>query len=304
MVPKVDRATLGPAYWPHEPELEWCPPGHGDIYPALVTSGMLASLLDAGYEYAFTSNADNLSSAIDPAILGYFVAEQLPFMMEVANRSAADIKSGHPARRPNGWLLLRESAQTPPEDLATFQDAERHRYVNTNNLWINLRSLADLLARNDNVLDLPLIRNSKTVDPRDPASPPVYQLETAMGAAIALFEGAGALRVPRTRFAPVKTTNDLLAVRSDAYLLTDDWRVALHPARRGDPPVVELDPRFYRLLDDFDARFPYGPPSLIECERLTVRGDVRFGAGVVCKGVVEIVNNASQRMEVDGVFND
>ncbi len=124
-----------------------------------------------------------------------------------------------------------------------------------------------------------MIRNSKTLDPRDPSSPKVYQLETAMGAAIASFEGSGALRVPRTRFAPVKTCDDLLGVRSDAFVLTEDWRVVLRPARRYGVPVISLDPKYYKLIDQMEARFPYGPPSLIECERLTVKGDVRFGRG-------------------------
>jgi UTP--glucose-1-phosphate uridylyltransferase len=296
MVPKVDAATLGPAYWPQQPDLEWCPPGHGDIYPALATSGALDMLLRAGYEFVFTSNADNLGAAINPTILGFFVANRLPFMMEVADRTEADQKGGHLARRKDERFVLRETAQCPPEDIGAFQDVTRHRYFNTNNLWINLHALANLMAESDGVLDLPTIQNRKTVDPRDPTSPQVIQLETAMGAAIELFEGAGALRVPRGRFAPVKSTNDLLAVRSDAYLLTEDWRVVLDPRRNGVPPVVDLDPRYYRLIDDFEARFPHGAPSLVACDRLTVRGDVAFGSGVVCEGEVEAVNTAQEQV--------
>ena len=122
-----------------------------------------------------------------------------------------------------------------------------------------------------------MIVNRKPVDPSDPSTPEVIQLESAMGAAIGVFEGARALRVPRRRFAPVKTTDDLLAVRSDAYVLIEEAYVELARRRAGRPPVVELDPRFYKLLPDFEARFPAGPPSLVACERLRVVGDVRFG---------------------------
>lgn len=66
-----------------------------------------------------------------------------------------------------------------------------------------------------------MIKNKKTVDPKDDASTKVYQLETAMGAAIECFKGATAIVVPRTRFAPVKKCNDLLLLRSDAYIVTD-----------------------------------------------------------------------------------
>lgn len=302
-VPKVFLADLTPAVWPQDPELEWCPPGHGDIYTALITSGMLQTLLDNGYETVFVSNADNLGAELDPLVLGYFVRERLPFMMEVADRTPVDRKGGHLARRKSdGRLILRESAQCPDADIDAFQDIARHKYFNTNNLWINLPALRDLLDARDGVLGLPMIRNTKTVDPRDPSTPKVAQLETAMGAAISSFDRAGALRVPRTRFAPVKTTDDLLGVRSDAYVLTDDWQVVLSPKRPvAGPPVISLDPQYYKLIDEMERRFPYGPPSLLECERLTVKGDVRFGPGVVCRGVAEIINDRAEQIETSDI---
>jgi len=301
--PKVVQADLTPVIWPANPDLEWCPPGHGDIYPALLTSGMLPRLLEAGYRYAFVSNADNLGAVLDPAILGYFVTERLPFLMEVTERTAADRKGGHLARsRADGRLILRESAQCPPADMDAFQDIGKHRYFNTNNLWLDLQALAAILAARDGILGLPMIRNAKPVDPCDAQSTPVYQLETAMGAAIELFPGAGAARVPRTRFAPVKTNDDLLAIRSDAYVLTDDWRIVRNPARRlPGAPIVKLDPRFYRLISDLEARFPYGPPSLLACEQLTIQGDVRFGRDVVCRGAVTVRNaGLGQTIIADG----
>ena len=152
-----------------------------------------------------------------------------------------------------------------------------------------------MLAERDNVLGLPMIVNRKTVDPGDPSSPPVDQLETAMGAAISVFEGARALRVPRERFAPVKTTNDLLALRSDAYGLTPDFHVALSPRRGGRAPLVDLDPEHFKLIDDFEERFGAGPPSLVECDRFVVEGDVSFGADVVARG--EVVVRGPGRVE-------
>jgi UTP--glucose-1-phosphate uridylyltransferase len=298
-IPKITQADLSPAAWPPNPDLEWCPPGHGDLYTALITSGMLDALLEAGYEYAFASNADNLGAVIDLAILGYFTQNRLPFMMEVADRTEADKKGGHLAQLPNGQLILRESAQCPAADMDAFQDVSRHKYFNTNNLWLNLTTLKEVLVAKDNVLGLPMIRNSKTVDPRDSASTPVYQLETAMGSAIAVFEGAGAIRVPRTRFAPVKTTSDLLAVRSDAYTLTGDYRVVPNPARKLGQVVVDLDSAYYKLVDDMEARFPYGAPSLLACERLTIKGDIHFGRSVTLKGEVSLVNESGQPATVD-----
>ena len=133
-----------------------------------------------------------------------------------------------------------------------------------------------------------MIRNRKTVDPSDPSSPAVFQLETAMGAAIGVFEGARAVLVPRGRFIPVKTTDDLLGLRSDAYLLDDRRNVVVSPERTRGPLFVDLDPEFYKLLPGFEERFAQGPPSLVDCERFTVRGDVEFGSGVVGRGRVVI----------------
>jgi UTP--glucose-1-phosphate uridylyltransferase len=287
--PKLTADGLAPVTWEADPALEWCPPGHGDIYTALQTSGMLEQLLEAGYRYAFVSNIDNLGAVLDERILAWFAAEEIPFLMEVAERTEADRKGGHLARRAGGdGLVLREIAQTPDEDVDSFQDVSKWTSFNTNSLWIDLEALAALLEARDGVLELPLIVNRKTVDPGDAASPEVVQIETAMGAAIGVFDGARALRVGRDRFAPVKTTNDLLGLRSDAYCLTGEWHVAPNPARRHGSLVVDLDPRYYKLIADFDRRFRGGAPSLLECERFVVRGDVRFGGGVVAYGAVEV----------------
>ncbi len=286
--PKLRVDDLTPVEWPEDPSLEWCPPGHGDLYTALVTSGMLEDLLEQGFEYAFLANSDNLGAVLDPRILAWLRAEQIPFLMEVTDRTEADRKGGHLAkRREDGRFVLRETAQTPEEDLEALQDITRHRYVNTNNLWVDLGALDAAMRERDGVLGLPLIRNEKTVNPSDKSSPAVYQIETAMGAAIEVFEGARALRVPRTRFAPVKTTDDLLALRSDAYELTGDARVVL-AGERESAPYVALDPEYYKLLRDFEERFGAGPPSLVECNRFEVEGDVHFGAGVVARGDVVV----------------
>jgi UTP--glucose-1-phosphate uridylyltransferase len=207
----------------------------------------------------------------------------------------ADRKGGHVARRrADGQLLLRESAQTPDDDADSFRDYRRWRYYNTNNLWIDLDVLADSLEAAGGVLELPLIINRKTVDPRDDGSPPVIQLESAMGAAIGSFPGAALLLVPRTRFAPVKTTDDLLVLRSDVYAISADSSV--QPAREGDLPYVELDKRYYRLIDAFEQRFPDGPPSLREAQRLVVHGDVTFERGVVVRGAVTVDAQAPRRI--------
>jgi len=294
--PKILQGELRPVDWAQNRELEWNPPGHGDVYAALHASGMLQTLLDDGVRYGFICNSDNLGAGIDEALLGYFAEKHLPFMMEVAEKTPADIKGGHLARHRNGRLILREAAQCPKHEIAAFQDIQRYRFFNTNNIWINLEFLRDLIARR-RIIELPMIVNPKTVDPRDAQSPRVYQIETAMGSGISLFEGAAAVNVPRSRFLPVKTCNDLLAVRSDCFVYSESEGLKLNPAReaagRTEAIKIKLDSKYYGKFDLLEERFKEGEPSLVECDGLTINGDVRFEKGVVIRGAVAITNSGA-----------
>ncbi len=287
-VPKILAEDLSPASWPRDSDHEWCPPGHGDLYTALVTSGSLDALLAAGIRTAFVSNADNLGAVLDLNLLGWFVESGAPFAMEVKERTVADRKGGHLAERVGGGLTLREIAQCPDEERSEFEDIEFFKYFNTNNLWLDLVALKEALHQRDGVLGLPMIRNQKRLDPKDADSPQVYQLETAMGAAISVFDGAKAVRVPSHRFAPVKTTADLLSVWSDAYCLAEDFRVLPSEGATPEDTRIELDPEYFQHVDQLEAQLSGGAPSLKDCRSLAVSGDVRFGKDIVLRGDVRI----------------
>lgn len=296
--PKLRADDLTPVSWPADPSLEWCPPGHGDLYTALSTSGVLEALLDNGFKYASVSNSDNLGASPSPRVAAWFAASGAPYAAEVCRRTPADVKGGYlVVRKSDGRLVLRETAQTPPEDMAQADDINRHRYFHTNNLWFDLRVLKRTLDERNGVLGLRLIRNEKTVDPTDKTSPAVIQIESAMGAAVEVFDGATAIEVPRSRFLPVKTTNDLLLLRSDVYRFDD----AARPVADADPvPLVDLDPAYYKLIDDFDARFPAGAPSLVQATALRVRGDWTFGADVTVRGAVVLDETGGPARIADG----
>ena len=292
--PKVLQENFAPATWPSNPSLEWNPPGHGDVYTALYTSGMLQELLAENIRYAFISNSDNLGARMNASLLGYFAEKKIPFMMEVAVKTPSDVKGGHLAKlKKNNRFILRESAQCPESEIAAFEKIDPYRYFNTNSIWINLESLYEVFKKY-NKIQLPLILNSKTLDPRDENSPPVYQLETAMGAAISLFENAAAVRVPRSHFFPVKTCNELLAMRSDCFIFTEMKNLGLNPDRKikdaQETVKIKLDPKFYKKIDDFDKRFADGVPSLVDCSSLTIEGDVLFEKDVKINGSVTIRN--------------
>ena len=283
-VPKLVTDSLEPVEFPANPELEWCPPGHGDIYPALVGSGWLDKLLAAGVKYAFVSNSDNLGAQLDTRFLRWFAGSGAPFVMEVTRRTEADKKGGHLAtRKADGQPVLREVAQCPEADVPEFQNIEKHRYFNTNNLWIRLDALRSVLDANGGVLPLPVICNSKTVDPRDASTQKVYQLETAMGAALQCFPGARAVCVPRSRFFPVKTCSDLLLLRSDAVEIDASGAMKLAPECNGVAPVVLLDGKLYKLVESLDA---LGVPSLKHVSKLVVTQPHTFAPGEPLSGEV------------------
>eukprot|EP00550_Attheya_septentrionalis_P006652 CAMPEP_0198294146 /NCGR_PEP_ID=MMETSP1449-20131203/21071_1 /TAXON_ID=420275 /ORGANISM="Attheya septentrionalis, Strain CCMP2084" /LENGTH=1060 /DNA_ID=CAMNT_0043994017 /DNA_START=92 /DNA_END=3274 /DNA_ORIENTATION=+ len=294
-VPKLDATTLEPATCESDPSNEWCPPGHGDLYAALVGSGSLDSLLADGYKYMFVSNSDNLGATLDLKILTHFAGVDAPFMMECCERTENDKKGGHLAvRKEDGQLILRESAMCADEDEPAFQDITKHRFFNTNNLWVRLDKLKEIVDKFGGFIPLPMIKNKKTVDPKDDSSTKVVQLETAMGAAIECFEGATAIVVPRTRFAPVKKCNDLFLLRSDAYMITPDHRPVLNPACGGSAPIINLDSKKYKLVGPLEEAITGGIPSLVKCERLTVKGLVRMSSKTSFVGTVSIVNSSNE----------
>ncbi len=305
-VPKIDAVSLSAASYPAKPELEWCPPGHGDIFPALSGDGCLDWLLDQGITCAFISNCDNLGATLDLKLLDAFFSSGMPLLMEVAIRNEADRKGGHIARsKATGRLVLRESGQCPVEDIDSFQNVRRHRFFNTNNIWIRLDVLKETLNSSGGVLPLPVIANRKTVNPRDPESAAVIQLETAMGAAIECFDNTGAILVPRARFAPVKNCSDLFALRSDAYVMSADSSVVLAPERNGKPPIIELDPKHYRYVEQVDRATENCMPSLLNCDRIRVSGPVCFQNATSFSGCVEIINTGGvERLLPAGSYKD
>ena len=299
--PKLLLKDLTPVSWPKDPDLEWCPPGHGDIYTALSGTGLLDQLLAAGYERVFVSNSDNLGAVPDPRLAGWFATSGAPFAIEAVRRTPSDRKGGHFARRKtDGRIVLRETAQTPDADQAALADLDRHRFCSTNNIWFDLAAMKHALDVRQGILGLPLIRNVKNVDPGDKSTPEVVQIETAMGAAVEVFDGSRLIEVGRDRFVPVKTTNDLLVLRSDVYELGTDF--VLDQAADAIP-FVDLDSAFYKLVGDFDKRFPDGAPSLRKAGSLTVAGDWTFGGGVTVVGEVDLKARSAQRVAADTVLS-
>ena len=295
--PKLRSDDLTPVEWEADPSLEWCPPGHGDLYPALEGSGVLDALLEAGFRYACVSNGDNLGAAPNATIAGWFAQSGAPYAAELCRRTINDKKGGHLAvRKKDGQLILRDTAQTAPEEMDFFTDEHRHPFFHTNNLWFDLQVLKDTLVERNSVLGLPLIRNEKTVDPTDSSSTPVVQVESAMGAAIEVFEGATAICVGRDRFLPVKTTNELLLLRSDVYNLTGEGKLI---ACSDSAPEISLDSRYYKTVQKFAQRIPYAP-SLRKATSFKVEGDYTFGARVVVKGDVTLPDEDEPQVVEDG----
>ncbi|ORX83001.1 UTP--glucose-1-phosphate uridylyltransferase [Basidiobolus meristosporus CBS 931.73] len=288
--PRVNNDTLAPM--PKDPAGElshWYPPGHGDLFDSLANSGLLDRLIAEGKEYLFISNVDNLGAIVDPTILKHMAQSGAEFIMEVTDKTKADVKGGTLIDY-DGTVRLLEIAQVPEEHVDDFKSVKKFKIFNTNNLWVSLPAIKRIIDNRE--LNLEIIVNKKST----PDGTKVIQLETAVGAAIKHFKGAHGINVPRTRFLPVKSTSDLFLVTSDLYKL-ENGQLTLNPKRMFQTvPLVKLGDEF-KKVNNYSARFKTSP-HILELDHLTVTGDVTFGSEVSLKGTVIIVANHGMRIDI------
>ncbi|EFJ24299.1 hypothetical protein SELMODRAFT_174313 [Selaginella moellendorffii] len=267
--------------WPSKGKTDkdgWYPPGHGDVFPALVNSKVLDKLVAQGKEYVFIANADNLGATVDLKILNHLVKHKNQYCMEVTPKTLADVKGGTLISY-EGRVQLLEIAQVPEEHVGEFKSIDKFKIFNTNNLWVNLKAINRLVL--EGALQMEIIPNPKEV-----SGVKVLQLETAAGAAIRFFDNAIGINVPRSRFLPVKATSDLLLVQSDLYTVKEG-SVMRNPARKSPHnPIIDLGPEF-KKVGSFMERFK-AIPSIVYLESLKVVGDVWFGRDITLKGKVVI----------------
>ncbi len=243
-------------------EQEWYPPGHGDIYRVFHINKIIESWLKQGKKFLFVSNSDNLGANIDLMIFGYFLKENLPFLMEVCQKTPLDRKGGIIVEYQNEIRLV-ESVEVPKKNITDFENINKYCFFNTNSLWFYLPALLEILK---NKFEIPLIINPKTINKRD-----VIQLESAMGSIIRFFPSSKIIKVPRERFLAVKTNNELLLMRSD-YL--KDHKINLLRKKVDLVPEIKLSNNYHDLID-FEKYFQV-IPSLINIEKLYLEGEIFF----------------------------
>ena len=266
----------------------WYPPGHGDVFPSLMNSGKLDSLLSQGKEYVFVANSDNLGAVVDLKILNHLIQNKNEYSMEVTPKTLADVKGGTLISY-EGKVQLLEIAQVPDEHVNEFKSIDKFKIFNTNNLWVSLKAIKRLVQAD--ALKMEIIPNPKEVD-----GIKVLQLETAAGAAIRFFDNAIGTNVPRSRFLPVKATSDLLLVQSDLYTSSDGFVIRNEARANPANPSIELGPEF-KKVGNFLGRFK-SIPSILELDSLKVTGDVWFGSGITLKGKVTVAAKPGVKLEI------
>ena len=288
--PRINRDSLLPCPQSATSRKElWYPPGHGDLFDALVHSGLLERLLADGKEYIFVSNVDNLGAVVDLNIFQHMIDTGAEYISEVTDKTKADVKGGTLIDY-EGTVRLLEIAQVPSEHVEDFKSIKKFQIFNTNNLWLNLKAVKRVVENDE--LDLEIITNNKSLDNGEP----VIQLETAVGAAIKHFRGAKGVNVPRSRFLPVKSCSDLLLITSDLYSL-EHGKLVMNPRRMfGQTPVVKLGDTFKKVAN-YQKRFK-SIPEMVELDHLTVQGDVYFGRNIVLRGTVIIVANEGNKIQI------
>ncbi|OQS00625.1 UTP-glucose-1-phosphate uridylyltransferase [Achlya hypogyna] len=270
------------------------PPGHGDVYNALFESGLLENLINQGKEYIFISNVDNLGATVNLDILYHMINVDSEFMMEVTDKTRADVQGGTLVTY-KGKPHLLEVNQVPTEHLEEFRSLHKFTKFNTNNLWVNLRAIQRMVAQD--VIDINPIVSYRTV-----RNHKVVQLETAAGGAIQFFKNFIGIQVPRLRFLPVKSSSDLFLVQSNLYQIKHG-SLLMNPSR-GLPtiPIVKLG-REFQTAQQYAERLERGIPNILELDHLTVAGDVKFGSDITLKGTVILVANEGCKIDLpDGTI--
>ncbi|KAH7924598.1 UTP--glucose-1-phosphate uridylyltransferase [Leucogyrophana mollusca] len=293
--PRIWKETLQPCpRHAGDDNKHWYPPGHGDLYNALVHTGVLNQLLNSGKEYLFVSNSDNLGAVVDQKILQHMIDSNAEFLMEVTDKTKGDVKGGTLIDY-DGKMRLLEIAQVPSEHVDDFKSVRKFKIFNTNNLWINLKALKRIMDNGG--MDLDIIVNPKvTDDGQSVIQASQTFLETAAGAAIKDFQNAHGINVPRSRFLPVKSCSDLLLIKSDIYSLQHGQLLMNDNRMFGTVPVIKLGDHF-KKIQNFQSRFKK-IPTIIDLDHLTVSGDVHFGKDVVLRGTVIVVANEGQRIDI------
>merc|ERR1711981_220580 len=272
--PRILKDSLLPAGKSADSKIsDWYPPGRGDVFESMYNSGILDKLIDRGIDIIFLSNADNLGAVVDLHILQHMVDTKAEYIMELTDKTKADVKGGTIIDY-EGQARLLEIAQVPKEHVNEFKSIKKFKYFNTNNIWMNLRAVKRVVENNE--LAMEIIPNGKSIpaDKKGEADISVLQLETAVGAAIRHFKNAHGVNVPRRRFLPVKTCSDLMLVKSNFKLGSD-----------------------FKKVSSFQSRIP-SIPNIVELDHLTITGAVNLGRGVTLKGTVIIVATEGSTIDV------
>jgi UTP--glucose-1-phosphate uridylyltransferase len=295
--PRISLSNKTPFLYKQNPSQEWYPPGHGDIYLCLLTSGLLDKLLKKGKRYIFISNADNLGASIDLKILDYMIQNKIEFIMETTPKTMLDVKGGTLIRH-NNRLTLLERAQVEKNHLAQFEDINKFKIFNTNNIWL------DLLALKNNfqqiIINLPLIINEKEAN-----SEPILQLEYAMGAAINTFKKSCSIIVNRTRFLPVKKTSDLMILQSNIIKKEESGQISFSLENKSKQlPIIKLSKEF-TTVNDYLKRVKH-PPSLTKLDSLELDGNIYINKKTTFEGTVKIkiTNNKKYTLQKSHYKNE
>ncbi|KII65702.1 UTP--glucose-1-phosphate uridylyltransferase [Thelohanellus kitauei] len=261
----------------------WFPPGHGNFYESFFESGLMKQFIDEGRDIAFVSNIDNLGATVDLKILNFMCQKnhsENEFLMEITDKTKSDVKGGTLIQY-DGSIRLMEIAQVPYEHVGDFKLISKFTVFNTNNIWLNLRKIHSELSKNPLQMDVM----------------PNYKLETAIGSAVKNFKGSLGIKVPRSRFLPVKNNSDLLLVMSNIYDLVDGELKMSDKRLHKTTPIIQLSGPYFKAVDEFLTRFR-SIPDIIELDHLAVSGDVIFSRNLTFKGTVIILAQHGEHIDI------
>ncbi|CAI4064416.1 hypothetical protein SUVZ_08G0350 [Saccharomyces uvarum] len=278
--PAIDKDTLLPAVFQInvcEEDL-WYPCGSGNLIDTLYFSGELDNLIVQGKEVLFVSDLDNLGAIVDLNILSYMITNEIDYLVEVVERTANDSNTGVLATYESKLRLVDYKC-------LSRESARKCKTVNTNNIWINLRKLKNLIESDS--LNLPICSSETKMIIHNSPLMEILHLQTNLGDCIDFFSNSQIIKVPRNRFLPLATCEDLFLLNSNLYDLDTSGSLNLYPLRFELLPSIKLGDEFANY-ETFKIGIP-DIPNILELDHLTVMGNVFFGYKIILRGTVVII---------------
>ena len=270
-LPAVDRAD-GSILLEAPGRLALSPDGHGGLLSALRVSGALDEMAGEGVTTIFTFQVDNpMLSVCDPGFVGHHAAARADMASMVVRKLGPEEKMGVIVRLDGRTGVVEYSDL--PDELAQQRDDEGELLYWAGSIAVHCIEVAFARELTEGGLRLPYHRAVKKVPhvdaggrPVDPGEPNAVKFETFLFDALPYARRAVTVEARREDgFSPIKNAEGADSpetARRDLNRLYARWLetagASVSRDRDGEPPDIEIDPRYALDAEELARRLPAG----------------------------------------------